>query len=177
MPSADGRRGDDSDQPFGRMAAANVLIGQTRTYIGQGHRKGNPPGRITLDDEWYLGPGGKSSSRLAISRLITIKSVFQGRLGLRHVGVHGRKSAGRAAAATGSKIGSICTAPALCGTTAGWSGWSQDGNRLVGIVDRPVEQLRRGSADEHPPLYWRPGRTGAAPNHVVAQPSHLCFSG
>jgi hypothetical protein len=44
---------------FDRMATANVLIGQTRTYIGQAHRKGKLPGRITLDDEWYMGPGGK----------------------------------------------------------------------------------------------------------------------
>jgi hypothetical protein len=28
-------------------------------YIGQAHRKGNLPGRITLDDWWYTGPGGK----------------------------------------------------------------------------------------------------------------------
>jgi hypothetical protein len=28
-------------------------------YIGQAHRKGNLAGRITLDDEWYMGPGGK----------------------------------------------------------------------------------------------------------------------
>jgi hypothetical protein len=78
MPSADGRREDDSDQPFDRMATANVLIGQTRTYIGQAHRKGKLPGRITLDDEWYMGPSGKSSSRLAISRLITINRPSRG---------------------------------------------------------------------------------------------------
>jgi hypothetical protein len=28
-------------------------------YIGQAHRKGSLPGRITLDDEWCMGPGGK----------------------------------------------------------------------------------------------------------------------
>jgi hypothetical protein len=41
-------------------------------YIGQAHRKGNLPGMITLDDEWYMGPGERSSSPSAASRLIMI---------------------------------------------------------------------------------------------------------
>jgi hypothetical protein len=46
-------------------------------YIGQAHRKGNLPGRIPLDYEWYMGPGGKSSSPLAASQLITINRRFR----------------------------------------------------------------------------------------------------
>jgi hypothetical protein len=46
-------------------------------YIDQAHRKGNLPGRIPLDYEWYMGPGGKSSSPLAASKLITINRRFR----------------------------------------------------------------------------------------------------
>jgi hypothetical protein len=41
-------------------------------YIGQAHRKGYLSGRITLDDEWYMGQSGKSWSPLAASRLTMI---------------------------------------------------------------------------------------------------------
>jgi hypothetical protein len=78
MPSADGRREDDSDQPFDRMATANVLIGQTTTYIGQAHRKGKLPGRITLDDEWYMGPGGKELVAFGYKPADHDQSAFQG---------------------------------------------------------------------------------------------------
>ena len=39
---------------FATKAVAAGLVERTET-----HRKGNLSGRITLDDEWYMGPGGK----------------------------------------------------------------------------------------------------------------------
>jgi hypothetical protein len=78
MPSADGRREGDSDQPFDRMAAANVLIGQTRTYVGQAHRKGKLPGRLTLDDGWYMGPGVKELVACGHKPADHDQSAFQG---------------------------------------------------------------------------------------------------
>ena len=47
-------------------------------YIGQAHRKGNLPGRITLDDEWYMGPGGKELVAFGRKPADHDQSAFQG---------------------------------------------------------------------------------------------------
>ena len=47
-------------------------------YIGQAHRKGNLPGRITLDDEWYTGPGGKELVGFGRKPADHDQSAFQG---------------------------------------------------------------------------------------------------
>jgi hypothetical protein len=47
-------------------------------YIGQAHRKGNLPGRITLDDEWYMGRGGKELVPFGRKPADHDQSAFQG---------------------------------------------------------------------------------------------------
>jgi hypothetical protein len=47
-------------------------------YIGQAHRKGNLPGRITLDDQWYMGPGGKELVAFGRKPADHDKSAFHG---------------------------------------------------------------------------------------------------
>src|SRR4051794_2006067 len=47
-------------------------------YIGQAHRKGNLPGRITLDDEWYMGPGGEELVAFGRKPADHDQSAFQG---------------------------------------------------------------------------------------------------
>jgi hypothetical protein len=47
-------------------------------YIGQAHRKGNLAGRITLDDEWYMGPGGKELVAFGRKPADHDQSAFQG---------------------------------------------------------------------------------------------------
>jgi hypothetical protein len=47
-------------------------------YIGQAHRKGNLGGRITLDDEWYMGPGGKELVAFGRKPADHDQSAFQG---------------------------------------------------------------------------------------------------
>ena len=72
MPSADGRREDDSDQPFDRMATANVSSAKqehtsAKLIARASCRAGS---RSMKSGTWARAE--KSSSRLAISRLITI---------------------------------------------------------------------------------------------------------
>jgi hypothetical protein len=47
-------------------------------YIGQAHRKGNQTGRITLDVEWYMGPGGKELVAFGRKPADHDQSAFQG---------------------------------------------------------------------------------------------------
>jgi hypothetical protein len=55
---------DTKEDPFATTTAPTTkqVHAILWRYIGQAHLKGNLPGRITLDDEWYMGPGGKSWS-------------------------------------------------------------------------------------------------------------------
>jgi hypothetical protein len=47
-------------------------------YIGQAHRKGHLSGRITPDDEWYMGPGGKELVAFGRKPADHDQSAFQG---------------------------------------------------------------------------------------------------
>jgi hypothetical protein len=47
-------------------------------FIGQAHRKGKLHGRITLDDEWYMGPGGKELVAFGRKPTDHDQSAFQG---------------------------------------------------------------------------------------------------
>jgi hypothetical protein len=47
-------------------------------YIGQAHRKGKLPGRITLDDEWYMGPGDMELVAFGRNPADHDQSAFQG---------------------------------------------------------------------------------------------------
>jgi hypothetical protein len=47
-------------------------------YLGQAHRKAKLAGRITLDDEWYTGPGGKELVAYGRKPADTDQAAFQG---------------------------------------------------------------------------------------------------
>jgi hypothetical protein len=47
-------------------------------YLGQAHRKAKLDGRITLDDEWYTGPGGKGLVAYGRKPADTDQAAFQG---------------------------------------------------------------------------------------------------
>jgi hypothetical protein len=47
-------------------------------YLGQAHRKAKLDGRITLDDEWYTGPGGKELVAYGRKPADTDQAAFQG---------------------------------------------------------------------------------------------------
>jgi hypothetical protein len=47
-------------------------------YLGQAHRKAKLEGRITLDDEWYTGPGGKELVAYGRKPADTDQAAFQG---------------------------------------------------------------------------------------------------
>jgi hypothetical protein len=71
---------DTREDPFATTTAptAKQVHAILWRYIGQAHRKGNLPGRITLDDEWYMGPGGKELVAFGRKPADHDQSAFQG---------------------------------------------------------------------------------------------------
>jgi hypothetical protein len=71
---------DTRDDPFATTTAPTTkqVPAILWRYIGQAHRKGNLPGRITLDDEWYMGPGGKELVAFGRKPADHDQSAFQG---------------------------------------------------------------------------------------------------
>ena len=71
---------DTRDDPFATTTAPTTkqVHAILWRYIGQAHRKGNLPGRITLDDEWYMGPGGKELVAFGRKPADHDQSAFQG---------------------------------------------------------------------------------------------------
>jgi hypothetical protein len=62
----------------GRRQAGHHSHRRWWRYIGQAHRKGSLSGRITLDDEWYMGPGGKELVAFGQKPADHDQSAFQG---------------------------------------------------------------------------------------------------
>jgi hypothetical protein len=71
---------DTREDPFGTTTAPTTkqVHAILWRYIGQAHRKGNLRGRITLDDEWYMGPGGKELVAFGRKPADHDQSAFQG---------------------------------------------------------------------------------------------------
>lgn len=95
---------DEHEDPFATTTAPTTkqVHAILWRYIGQAHRKGKLKGRITLDDEWYMGPGGKELVAFGREPADTIVSCrgappCRGRGGRSHAGAMARRSRARIA--------------------------------------------------------------------------------
>jgi hypothetical protein len=68
-------RAKHSSSPRPRRLQVEAILWR---YIGQAHRKGSLAGRITLDDEWYMGSGGKELVAFGRKSADTDQAAFQG---------------------------------------------------------------------------------------------------
>jgi len=71
---------DTRDDPFATTTAPTTkqVHAILWRYIGQAHRKGSFAGRITLDDEWYMGAAGKELVAFGRKPADTDQAAFQG---------------------------------------------------------------------------------------------------